>query len=186
VNEGQGSSSWHTNLFFRPAYYNGESYYGTYNWKLERTPDAWINNGDFHHDQAFISFFPRNGVELADAVGSNGLMVNVGPNHSPVRIWGYPAQSPFTGEVSYYCDGDSSRRFIGDYGTFDAEMPCPMNGGASGGPWLIDRLDADLGYIFAVTSRCAADANGRCLYSSESRLYATPHDGEVLDMFNAM
>lgn len=58
-----------------------------------------------HPDQAFVSFYPVSGVQLAIQVGGYGLRVNSGPRMSGVRIWGYKAEPPYTGQLRYYCDG---------------------------------------------------------------------------------
>ncbi|MET3721461.1 hypothetical protein [Arthrobacter sp. UYEF21] len=53
-----------------------------------------------------------------------------------------------------------------------------MTGGASGGPWLKDIINQDLGYAFAVTSR-------RTLFG-EPLLLATPNTSDVLSTYNLM
>jgi len=147
VHDGAGGG-WHANFVFAPAYYNGYSGYGAYNWSNARTFNSWINNSDFSHDQAFITLQKRNNVNVVDAVGGNGLVWGNGRSQANTRIWGWPAESPYNGQVPYYCDGSTYA-----WGSTDAALTCGMNGGASGGPWLKDRIDANLGYVFAETSR---------------------------------
>jgi hypothetical protein len=53
-----------------------------------------------------------------------------------------------------------------------------MNGGASGGPWLKDRIDQNLGYVFAVTSRRTT--------SGPQILLSTPNSTDVKTMFDQM
>jgi V8-like Glu-specific endopeptidase len=172
VHGGQGGA-WHANIVFAPSYYNGQSGAGLWNWNTARTFNAWINNSNFSYDQAFVSFQQRNGRNLIDAVGGNGLAINNSRDQGNTRIWGWPAEAPFNGEVPYYCDGGTYA-----YGSTDAALGCNMNGGASGGPWLKDRINQDLGYIFAATSRRTT--------SGPQILLATPFNSEVLDMFNQM
>jgi V8-like Glu-specific endopeptidase len=172
IHSGQGGS-WHSNIVFAPSYYNGQSGAGLWNWAAARTFNAWINNSNFSYDQAFFTVWPRNNRSLIDTVGGNGLAINNSRSQANTRIWGWPAEPPFNGEVPYYCDGTTSAS-----GSTDAALGCTMNGGASGGPWLKDRIDQNLGYIFAATSRRTT--------SGPQILLATPFNSEVLDMFNQM
>jgi V8-like Glu-specific endopeptidase len=172
VHSGQGGV-WHSNIVFAPAYYNGQSGYGLWNWSQARTFNSWISNSDFTHDQAFVTLQQRNGANLIDAVGGNGLVWGNGQSQAGTRIWGWPAEAPYNGEVPYYCDGTTYA-----WGTSDAALTCSMNGGASGGPWLKDRIDANLGYVFAVTSRRTT--------SGTPTLLSTPNTADVKTMFDQM
>jgi V8-like Glu-specific endopeptidase len=172
VHSGQGGG-WHDNIAFAPSYYNGQSGAGMWNWTGARTFNSWINNSDFSHDQAFVTMAQRNGRNLIDAVGGNGIVWGNGRAQANTRIWGWPAEAPYNGEVPYYCDGNTYA-----YGSTDAALGCSMNGGASGGPWLKDRIDQNLGYIFAVTSRRTT--------SGPQILLSTPNTPDVGDMFNQM
>ncbi|MDX6247624.1 MAG: hypothetical protein QOF10_984 [Kribbellaceae bacterium] len=172
VHSGAGGG-WHTNIVFAPAYYNGASGSGLWNWTGARTFDSWINSSDFSHDQAFVTLGQRNGQNLIDAVGGNGLVWGNSTNQPNARIWGWPAEPPYNGEVPYYCDGNTY-----GYGGTDAAMGCSMNGGASGGPWLKDRIDQNLGYVFAVTSRRTT--------SGPQILLSTPNSTDVKTMFDQM
>ncbi|HZX01306.1 hypothetical protein [Kribbella sp.] len=172
VHSGQGGG-WHSNIVFAPAYYNGQSGYGLWNWSQARTFNSWISSSDFTHDQAFVTLQQRNGANLIDAVGGNGLVWGNGQSQAGTRIWGWPAEAPYNGEVPYYCDGTTYA-----WGGSDAALTCSMNGGASGGPWLKDRIDANLGYVFAVTSRRTT--------SGTPTLLSTPNTADVKTMFDQM
>jgi V8-like Glu-specific endopeptidase len=170
---GGAGGGWHTNIVFAPAYYNGASGYGLWNWTGARTFNSWISSSDFSHDQAFVTLGQRNGQNLIDVVGGNGLVWGNSPNQPNARIWGWPAEAPYNGEVPYYCDGDTYAS-----GGTDAAMGCSMNGGASGGPWLKDRIDQNLGYVFAVTSRRTT--------SGPQILLSTPNSADVGTMYAQM
>ncbi|MEU4192633.1 hypothetical protein AB0E69_12075 [Kribbella sp. NPDC026611] len=172
VHSGQGGG-WHSNIVFAPAYYNGQSGYGLWNWSSARAFNSWITSSDFSHDQAFVTFQQRNGANLVDTVGGNGLVWGNSTSQPNTRIWGWPAEAPYNGEVPYYCDGTTYA-----WGGSDAALPCSMNGGASGGPWLKDRIDANLGYVFAVTSRRTT--------SGTPTLLSTPNTPDVKTMFDQM
>ncbi|PEA81153.1 MULTISPECIES: trypsin-like serine peptidase [Bacillus] len=174
VHGGKGKG-WHSNIAFAPAYNNGSTPYGIWNWKDARTFNSWINDSDFSHDQAFFTVYPRSGNNLINTVGGNGLSTGYGTNQPSVRIWGWPAENPYNGQLPYYCGGSTSSA-----GLFssDAKMSCGMNGGASGGPWLRAIINENLGYVFAVTSRRST--------SGTPTLYATPNSKDVKTMFDQM
>ncbi|GAA0573827.1 hypothetical protein HPO96_17140 [Kribbella sandramycini] len=172
VHSGAGGG-WHANFVFAPAYYNGNSGYGAYNWSNARTFNSWINSSDFSHDQAFITLQKRNNVNVVDAVGGNGLVWGNGRSQANTRIWGWPAEPPYNGQVPYYCDGNTYA-----WGSTDAALTCGMNGGASGGPWLKDRINQNLGYVWAETSRRTT--------SGTPTLLATPNSADVKAMFDLM
>ncbi|TDW18309.1 trypsin-like serine peptidase [Kribbella kalugense] len=171
VHSGAGGA-WHSNIVFAPAYYNGQSGYGLWNWSQARAFNSWIDSSDFAHDQAFVTLQQRDGANLIDAVGGNGLAWGNSQSQPGTRIWGWPAEPPYNGEVPYYCDGDTYPSGS------DSALPCTMNGGASGGPWLKDRIDANLGYVFAVTSRRTT--------SGTPTLLSTPNTPDVKTMFDQM
>jgi len=106
-------------------------------------------------------------------VGGNGLVRGNGQSQPSTRIWGWPAEPPYNGEIPYYCGGTT---YV--WGGSDAALSCSMNGGASGGPWLKDHIDANLGSVFAVTSRRTT--------SGTPTLLSTPNTPEVLAMFDQM
>lgn len=172
VHSGAGQG-WHANIVFAPSYYNGQSGAGLWNWTGARTFNSWINSSDFSHDQAFVTMAQQNGQNLIDRVGGNGLVWGNGRDQANTRIWGWPAEPPYNGEVPYYCDGNTYA-----WGSTDAALGCTMNGGASGGPWMKDRINADLGYVFAVTSRRTT--------SGPAILLATPNSADVKTMFDQM
>ncbi|MCR6106006.1 hypothetical protein HXA34_06905 [Salipaludibacillus agaradhaerens] len=173
VHEGPGGG-WHSNIRFAPAYYEGVSHYGLWEWRTVRTFNGWINNRNYDYDQAFFTVFPRDNRNLINTVGGNGLSYNYGQAQQNVRISGYPAEAPYDGELPYSCYGDTHKRLTNN----DAYMNCNMTGGASGGPWFREMISENLGYVFAVTSRRST--------SGVQRLYARPNTQAVKDMFDEM
>ncbi|TFC31365.1 hypothetical protein E3O25_02660 [Cryobacterium sp. TMT1-3] len=175
-----GGGAWYSNFLFAPSYYDGPSAQGYWSWSNARTFNSWMDSSDFTHDQAFIAVYPNNGTQIVDAVGGNGLVTGAGPVQSNVRVWGYPADPPFTGEIPYYCDGNTTAVAFSS----DASFPCGMNGGASGGPWLKDRINVNLGYTWAITSRCeTTPGTTDCALTN---LRSTPNTRDVVTMFNLM
>jgi V8-like Glu-specific endopeptidase len=167
----------HQNMVFIPGYYNGSSSDFAWNWKLARTFNSYMNSADPTHDQAFVSFYPQVGQELANRVGANGLTIGLGQRVNNIRIWGYPADPPYTGNIAYYCSGNT---YINPYDSIasDGALPCDMTGGASGGPWYNVLPKPDTGYVYAVTSR-------RLTYGGNA-LLATPDGPDVQSMYNQM
>lgn len=174
VHGGKGEG-WHSNLAFAPAFYEGLSSYGLWNWKTAYTFQGWTNSSDSSRDQAFFTVYPRNGKTLVATVGGNGLSYNYGHSQTNVRIWGWPAEPPYQGQIPYYCDGNTQKRGLWSN---DMVMSCGMTGGASGGPWLRSRIDANLGYVFGVTSRRTT--------SGEQLLISTPFDDAVKNLFQGI
>lgn len=172
MHEGNGGD-FYTNIVFVPAYFEGNAPYGSWdvNWKVTFT--GWTDNGNYDYDQAFLTVFPNDGRNLVDVVGGNGLSFNYSQNQSDVRVTGYPAAAPYTGEIPLSCYGDTTSRFLSN----DAQIACDFTGGASGGAWFVTMSDENIGQIFAVTSR-----------RSEPRgtLFARPFTSEYRDLFDSM
>ena len=172
------NKTWYSDFVFAPAYYKGDTPYGLWFGERWGTFTGWARDGKSSWDQAIIQVERKPSGSIVETVGGNGLIGGHGPDVAGNRIWGYPAESPFDGGLPYYCDGDAtSRRF-----SSDSQMDCGMNKGSSGGPWLKDRVDANLGYTWAVTSRCEPK-----LFSDEcarTKLFATPNPGEIFTLVN--
>lgn len=173
IHDGPGGG-WHSNIAFAPAYYDGVSSYGLWEWDTARTFNGRINNRNYDYDQAFFTVRQKNGRNLVNVVGGNGLSYNYGQAQPNVRISGYPAGAPYNGRFPYSCYGDTKKRLINN----DAYMNCDFTGGASGGPWFREMSSENVGYVFAVTSRRST--------SGTPRLYARPNTQAVKDMFDEM
>lgn len=149
VHSGNGGR-WFRNFLFVPRYDHGSAPDGQWVGKAAWAFRGWTRNGRFGYDQAIVSFERLAGRRLVKVVGGNGIDWGRTPRQRGVRIWGWPAEAPYDGESARRCEGRTTpwRR------TNDAKMRCPMNGGASGGPWLLRKhRRVNVGTIFAVTSR---------------------------------
>lgn len=138
-----------TNFLFVPRYANGTGPDGEWVGVRAVTHQQWIDREDLAFDQALIQVAPNAGRRLVDVVGGNGLAWNHPARQDSVRVWGWPAQFPYDGETVERCTGSTSSFD----GTADAQIECPLTGGASGGPWFLSMLNSDVGFIWAVTSR---------------------------------
>jgi len=141
--------AWHTNWVFVPGYDNGDRPYGVWTARQTMTTGEWAADENLDHDVGAAVVNPLNGRRLVDVVGGQGIAFNQ-PRRRNMYAFGYPAQTPYTGERLIYCSG----------GTFDDSlrtraigMRCGMVGGASGGPWLINFSESSgTGVINSVTS----------------------------------
>lgn len=137
VAEGDGVS-WSEDVLFIPAYRDGSAPYEKWEACNLYTTEAWFNDGDLSLDLGGIETCdrPEDGARIQDVVGSMGFVANI----SPVQHWnafGYPAGAPFDGESLNTCQAG--------FGVEDAYkspatlgIGCDMNGGSSGGPWVVD------------------------------------------------
>lgn len=109
--------------------------------------DSWaprsFRAGTSRLDWGLIEIKPQNGRFIGNVTGSwriqTGITFNVG-----ARIWstGYPGMgfwsrtSGYVGRGQYACDSTWDGVWRQDGGT-EIWIKCPMNGGSSGGPWLV-------------------------------------------------
>jgi V8-like Glu-specific endopeptidase len=154
---GGRAGDWHHSFVFHPGYHGGPSALGAWSYSRATTFRGWTDSSSYAYDQAVVQLRPSGGVNIVNRLGGNGVTTGGGPVVKNTRIWGYPASHPFDGKIPYYCDRDTYA-----WGSSDAAINCGLNGGASGGPWLRDRGTNNLGYVWAVTSRCVSDGNGTC------------------------
>lgn len=164
-----GNGSWNKDFVFVPAYFDGKRPYGSWTWERVQAPVGWTQNKDYSYDKAILRVRPLDGVEIEKKLGANGWITNTDQAQSDVRITGYPAESPYSGELPYSCYGSTYQ-----YNATDAYMNCDFTGGASGGAWFDRMTSEDLGYIFAATSRRTT--------SGVPRLLATPLGDEFTNM----
>lgn len=179
VHPGDGSS-FYDNFIFIPATYDESEPYHTWTFNKVVTLTSWSSNSNWNHDQAFLQLNKSNGSSIVDLIGGNGLTFNNSRSQENTRVLGYPDRPPFDGKRLYQCDGNTSPL---NFLSLDAKIACGMNEGASGGPWL-KNYSTHVGYIWAITSRCAEQpGTGLC---ARTELYATPFDNNIRDLFYGM
>ncbi|MDQ8705525.1 trypsin-like peptidase domain-containing protein [Streptomyces sp. LHD-70] len=130
----------HTNMVFVPGYgaksgetsgeKSGENRlpYGVFVIRAVVMPRSWEQ--DATTDVAAVVVDHRSGKALADTVGGQRLAVGRKPG-GKVTVFGYPDSREERGERLMYCSGTTSATPDGKQ-----SVPCPMEGGSSGGPWL--------------------------------------------------
>lgn len=163
---------YYTNFLFVPRYANGTAPDGKWVGTRAFTHSQWVSDEDLAFDQALIQVAPRAGWNLVNVVGGNGVAWNYPLREDRVGVWGWPAESPYDGQTVRKCAG-STTVFSGG----DAKIPCPLTGGASGGPWFISMTNANVGYIWAVTSRRTT--------SGTPYLIADPFGNEIKTLFSS-
>lgn len=147
---GCSAGRYFTNFLFVPRYASGAAPDGQWVGTRAVTHAQWISQCDaFAHDQALIEVAPRNGRNLVDVVGGNGLAWGFPVAQPDISVWGWPAEAPYDGRTVRRCNGSTAA--LDSSG--DAFIGCPMNGGASGGPWFVGMVNPNVGFIWAVTSR---------------------------------
>lgn len=177
---GDDNASWNGNFVFIPSYYKGSAPQGAWYGNRVAAFVGWKRDKNFRYDQAIVSLERKDGRTITQAVGANGLVGGNSANVSGNRIWGYPSASPFDGSLPYYCDGTAV-----DNGGSDSVMRCGMNEGASGGPWIKDRVNENLGYTWTVTSRCVGPSARPGTNCALTNLLASPNPLQIFDLLGA-
>jgi V8-like Glu-specific endopeptidase len=144
---------WSTSFAFVPGYRNGIRPYGTWAATAEAAPSQWVSSEYFEYDVgAVVVAENTSGQSLQEVVGARDILFNQ-PVSGAVRSRGYPAQSPFDGSKLRYCDSALGYRDpISGGGGAPQTMGigCDMNGGSSGGGWVIG--DSGNGAVISVNS----------------------------------
>ena len=134
-------------------------------------------------DWGLIEIAPKNGQFIGDVVGSWPIRYNVRFNDGAhVYSVGYPAEGFWQtvrgheGRGQYACDdtwrGGAWLPVSG--GGYDVWIKCPMNGGASGGPWFV-QLAAGSWVIAGVNNWCNDDNTS----DDEPGTYCTPVSSDM-------
>ena len=149
LNNGPGTKP--SFFIFVPGYEDGERPYGTWVAKSYYVPALWNARGDMAFDTGFAVVEKLNGQTLTDVVGGSGAVFNQAKGLK-YEAFGYPVAKPSNGERLQSCKGTAA----GDPRNpqFNSQgIRCDMNGGSSGGPWLIkDGAEESIGFQNSVNS----------------------------------
>jgi V8-like Glu-specific endopeptidase len=128
---------WASKWIFCPMYYNGTTPYGCWAAKSYVTTSEWANNEDAAFDFGLVVMHPRSAGKLVTKVGGVGWAHDVDTTKYHYNAYGYPAKSPFNGQTLKSCENRTATIWKdGDENVIS--IPCNMNNGSSGGPWLIN------------------------------------------------
>jgi trypsin-like peptidase len=138
-------------------------------------PDVY-RNGTVDLDWGLIEMKPKNGDYIGDVVGSYRIQTGI-RFLDRAQIWsmGYPGSGKWrrreglVGRGQYACQttwrGGAWRNYARGY---ELWIKCPMNGGASGGPWIVQLASREW-VIGGVNNWCNDDVKG-----DDQETYCTP------------
>ncbi|HYX23780.1 MAG TPA: hypothetical protein VFC23_06475, partial [Thermoanaerobaculia bacterium] len=134
---------WNRNVLFVPARRNGANPFGVWTARQLVSTVGWVVNGLLEYDWGAFTV-NRGGIGgaqcLSTTVGGLGMAVNL-PRVQHWHDFGYPAQPPFNGEIPQVCTATFAGAERPTGGLADPPtngIGCDQNGGASGGPWVVD------------------------------------------------
>lgn len=118
-----------------------------------QTRPAWASNSDMSEDMGvMIMNTNASGTHIVHYFGGHGIRMSMG-KYVYENSFGYPAESPWDGGNLQRCWGYASPEWTSGSTTSETiTIPCDMNRGASGGPWLWS-FDGNWGYLNGVNSR---------------------------------
>jgi trypsin-like peptidase len=137
-------------------------------WRAGRmwTTTAYQQDGALGADWGLIEFGPEEGANLGARVGTYAVYFDVPwPLGARVYAVGYPASGAWRapayaeGRDQYACDSTYGgwRQEPGGAGLY---LSCPMNGGASGGPWF--RLQDGQWVVAGINNQCSPATTDTC------------------------
>lgn len=175
-----GAGRFHSNWVFAPARRSGLNPYGLWTTRLAATRTEWHVNGNLRQDVGALVMKDRLGKSITNAIGGLGISFNA----SRIRSWnamGYPAASPFSGELQY--------QNFSSYAASDTPTAGPgpdtigagndLTGGSSGGPWIYG-YSAYGGWVNGVNSY------KYIVPSMPKEMYSPYFGNEALSLYNAV
>jgi hypothetical protein len=154
--DGNNVGTWSDNLLFVPGRRNSVNLNGSWGWIDAVIQTNWYTDANIRQDYGFL-ITADNPSTLSDYVGAQGLAWN---QSAVQQFWayGYPAVSPFSGELMMMCTATTAVRAAeaGAGGFAQGEQPlgigCDMTGGSSGGGWIVWHNLLNAGYANSVNS----------------------------------
>jgi len=143
IHSGSRFGRWYrSQAAFVPAYRFGQRPFGIFPVRWVDTAKEWRDSGSENFDVgAMVVGRNEGGKTLTEAVGGAGIAWGLKPRQT-FDVHGYPAEPPFDGETQRLCAGTS---FLGHDpnsfivpGPLNLAVTCQLNGGASGGGWMIE------------------------------------------------
>lgn len=169
VHPGDGGSVWFDNWVYAPEFTEGEPLHGLWSAKEFTSVEGWVDWGYLWWDFAFVTMHPLGGDRLVHVTGGQGLSVNKSKSFSAMLL-GYPGEPPFDGQSQFFSSGTTKVAGAQRIKLKD----CPLNKGASGGPFL-RAWDNDLRFGFV---------NSVMSYKLSGNMYGPYFDDDVLDIYN--
>ena len=133
----RSTKAWIGGWSFAPAYDNGNTPFGVFNWSQARVLNSWINNGDVASDVCLIALQPdAQGRGVTFYTGWLGRAWNFGSEQS-MHALGYPGNIG-GGNTLQACASESFSPSATCGGSGVLNTGCSMTFGSSGGPWIFD------------------------------------------------
>ena len=131
----RANNNWIGGWNFAPAYDNGNTPFGTFDWSSATILTSWINNGDIPSDVCLIN--------LQNDSAGNGITFYTGwlgrswdwGSDQEMHALGYPANLGNT-QTLQLCTSESFSPSSSCGGDGVLNMGCSMTFGSSGGPWI--------------------------------------------------
>lgn len=141
-----GSGNWSTDVVFIPGRREGKwkNPYGRFPARELWVPAGWSDNAwDAYDLGAFNVGRSTKGKKLRNAVGALGFAYDQG-RIQHWDIFGYPAQSPWKGNKVITCATAHAVDDANANGPDTIGVGCDLNGGSSGGPWIVGLRRANM------------------------------------------
>jgi hypothetical protein len=143
VHSGGPTGRWYRyRAAFVPAYRFGQRPFGLFPVRWIDATKQWRADYTENVDVGAVVVGPNErGELLGEAVGGAGIAWNLKPKQT-FDVHGYPAEPPFDGETQRLCAetpflGHDPTSFVST-GPLNLAVNCGLNGGASGGGWMIE------------------------------------------------
>jgi len=131
----RGANSWIFGWTFAPAYHNGNTPYGTFDWSTATVLNSWINNGDVASDVCLIKLQnDSHGKGITYYTGWLGRSWNW-PSQQVHHALGYPGNLGNANQLEL-CASESFSPSGPCGGSGVLNTGCTMTFGSSGGPWI--------------------------------------------------
>ena len=138
IHAGDGNEAGRSyDLWFVPAYNNGETPFGVWEDFAVITHQEWEMNGNLSYDIGGVVLKHLEGEKISEVVGNLGFSANLDNNRHWFNI-GYPAASPFDGRRQQICAASFAYNDKNMNKPYPVGIGCDMTGGSSGGPWIIN------------------------------------------------
>jgi len=143
IHSGGSFGRWYrSRAAFIPAYRYGQRPFGIFPVRWLDTTRQWRVSGSENFDVgAMVVGKNERGQTLTEAVGGAKIAWDLKPRQD-FDVHGYPAEPPFDGETQRLCGatpflGHDPNSFA-EPGPLNLAVTCELNGGASGGGWMIE------------------------------------------------
>ncbi len=137
-----GAGAYNTDFSFAPAYGNGATPFGLYDWQRVRILRSYRTAPGRANDICLIRTRLESGQHVGDRVGWLGSAWNFDYLQN-LHAVGYPGNIG-SSETMQLCTAQSARPRAGCARNNVLNMGCSMTYGASGGPWIIGYRNQNL------------------------------------------